>query len=194
MSNRILNTMKKNITLVVATMLLWTVYGVVACGSSSKGKEKDEKPVCDEWIHPDSTAYENLGRRLTDVLINAKTINAYSLVAKEKVNPDDYEVLPSFVREASLGKLTKDQATVLKYMLVSNGANYYNDSSFIVMSPFYPVIEFEFAKQKETAHIVVSFSDYTWAVKYDDKIQFKYNYASGIFLKRFCGYFLNQNK
>ena len=151
-----------------------------------------DEPVCDEWIHPDKHAYEILGRRLTDVLINAKSVNVYSLYPKENINSDDYELDAHFVRKEKLGTLSKEQAIVLKYTLISNGANYHNDSTFIVMSPYCPVIEFEFVKKKEVAHLIISFSDFSWAIKYDDKMQFRYNYASGTFLKRFCAYFLKE--
>ena len=181
--------------LFIAQMLY--VNSFSACTSTPKSeitKVKTEQPVCNNWIHPDQVAYQALGRHLTDVLINAKTIKVYSLIPKEQLNPDDYEVDAHFVRDSLLGTLTKEQATVLAYNLISNGANYHKDSTLIVMSPYYPVIEFEFTKKKEVAHIIISLSNYSWAVKFDDKIQFKYNYASGTFIKRFCDYFLNENK
>lgn len=178
------------ITMVLAAVLA-CANCIAACSADGDGTKK-ENPVCNDWIHPDSLAYQNLGRRLTDVLINAKTIKVYSLVPKERITPDDYEVESHFVREKQLGVLTKDQAVVLKYMLISNGANYHKDSSLIVMSPYYPIIEFEFTKKKEVAHVIISLSNYTWAIKFDDKLQFKYNYASGTFVKRFCDYFLQE--
>lgn len=179
--------------LLIAQMLWVNCFAACSSGSKSKvTKSKTELPVCNEWIHPDDIAYQTLGRRLTDLLINAKSIKVYSLTPKEQLNPDDYEVDAHFVRDSLLGTLTKEQAIVLKYNLVSNGANYHKDSSLIVMSPYYPAIEFEFTKKKEVAHIIISLSDYTWGVKYDDKIQFKYNYANGTFVKRFCDYFLNK--
>lgn len=180
----------------LVVQMLW-VNSLSACSSfpgCNTPKTKSKQPVCNDWIHPDQVAYNTLGRSLTDVLINAKTIKVYSLTPKEQLNPDDYEVDAHFVRDSLLGTLTKEQATVLAYNLISNGANYHKDSSLIVMSPYYPVIEFEFTKKKNVAHIIISLSDYTWAVKYDDKIQFKYNYVSGTFVKRFCEYFLNENK
>ncbi len=179
----------------VAQMLWGNCFA--ACSHSPETnpqKAKAERPVCNDWIHPDQTAYQALGKRLTDVLINAKSVKVYSLTPKEQLNPDDYEVDAHFVRDSLLGTLTKEQATVLAYNLISNGANYHKDSTLIVMSPYYPIIEFEYIKKKEVAHIIISLSNYTWAVKFDDKIQFKYNYASGAFIKRFCEYFINENK
>lgn len=189
--------MKKQRIVCMLAVLLLCGNCLAACTSHLRNdgvsKTKEGKSVCEDWIHPDSVAYQTLGKRLTDVLINAKSVKVYSLVFKEAINSDDYEVEPHFIRDSLLGSLTKDQAVVLKYMLVSNGANYHKDSTFIVMSPYYPVIEFEFIKKKEVAHVIISLSNYTWTVKFDDKIQFKYNYASGTFIKRFCDYFLKDD-
>lgn len=183
---------KKRFVLVFMASFL-CLCGMAACDFFSERKAK-EIPVCNDWIHPDSIAYRILGKRLTDVLINAKTVNVYSLNYKDTVNSDDVEIEPHFVRESLLGTLTRDQATVLKYTLIANGANYHRDSTFIVMSPYCPVIEFEFARKKEIAHVIVSLSNYTWTVKYDGKLQFNYNYASGTFVKRFCDYFFKKEK
>lgn len=178
--------------------MLWS-FSLTACSSTpansnKKSKQTSEKPVCNDWIHPDEVAYKNLGRHLTDILINAKTIKVYSLCPKEKLTPDDYEVDAHFVRDSLLGTLTKEQAVVLAYNLISNGANYHKDSSLIVMSPYYPILEFEYAKKKDVAHVIISLSDFTWTLKYDDKEQFHYNYASGTFIQRFCNYFLKKRK
>jgi hypothetical protein len=181
--------------LILTVNLLW-IDCLASCCPSNKttANKKAQHTTCNDWIHPDPKAYEELGARLTDVLINAKTINVYSLTPKEKINSDDYELDANFVRDKWLCKLTKGQATVLAYNLISNGANYHKDSTLIIMSPYYPIIEFEFIKKKEVAHVIISLSNYTWAIKYDDKIMFKYNYASGTFTKRFCDYFLNKQK
>lgn len=177
---------------------IFLVGCIMSCNAATKkgnvSMQNPEQPVCNEWIHPDSVAYQSLGRRLTDIFVNAKTVKVYSLMPKETTTPDDYVVETPFVREKLIGKLTKDQQTVLCYNLISNGANYHNDSTLIVMSPYYPVIEFEFTKKKEVAHVIISLSDYSWSVKYDDKIQFHYNYASGTFIKRFCNFFLKDNE
>lgn len=186
---------KRRLLFILLAGVLW-MNCLAACRPTDKKdrKGKAEIAVCNDWIHPDKVAYQELGRKLTDILINAKTVNVYSLALKEKVNADDYVVDSHFVRDSLLCKLTKDQATVLAYNLISNGANYHNDSTLIVMSPYYPIIEFEYIKKKEKAHLIISLSDYSWAIKYDDKILFRYNYASGTFIKRFCEYFLNDKK
>ena len=182
------------IFILIASMLWMNCFAACKSGAKKDNVAKIEKVVCNDWIHPDKVAYQELGHKLTDILINAKTINVYTLVPKEKINSDDYEVDANFVRESLLCKLTKEQATVLAYNLISNGSNYHKDSSLIVMSPYYPILEFEYVKKKETAHVIISPSNYSWSIKYDDKILFRYNYASGAFIKRFCEYFINKDK
>ena len=184
------------IFILIANMLWMNCFAACAptAKKGAKAKQKTEIAVCNDWIHPDKIAYRELGQKLTDILINAKRINVYSLTPKEKLNSDDYEVDAHFVRDSLLCRLSKVQATVLAYNLISNGANYHKDSTLIIMSPYYPVLEFEYIKKKETAHVIISLSDYSWSIKYDGKVLFRYNYASGTFIRRFCEYFLNKEK
>ena len=182
------------IFILIASTLWMNCFAACKSGAKKVNNAKVETVVCNDWIHPDKVAYQELGQKLTDILINAKTINVYTLVPKEKINSDDYEVDANFVRDSLLCKLTKEQATVLAYNLISNGANYHKDSSLIVMSPYYPILEFEYVKKKEAAHVIISPSNYSWSIKYEDKILFRYNYASGAFIKRFCEYFINKEK
>lgn len=184
--------------------LIFVMYALVysncclaACAPKEKKtetKQNVEKPVCEEWLHPDSVAYSNLGRRLADVLFNAKKVRVFALCPKEKVTADDVEIEPHFVRDTLLATLTKEQAVALKYSLISYGANYFKDTTNIPLVPYCPIIEFEFTKKKEAAHVFVSMSDFKWGVKYDSKTQFKYNYADGTFVHRFCKYFLSKKK
>lgn len=182
---------KSNLSKLVFAALLCFIT-TSAC-AQPKANQKIS-PVCNDWIHPDSVAYQTLGRTLTDVLINANKVNVYSLFPKENLTPDDFEVDNHFIRKSFLGTLTKDQATVLKYMLISNGANYHKDTSLIIMSPYTPVVEFEFIKKKQSAHVIISLIDYSWKIKYDDKEIFRYNFANGTFIGRFCKYFLNKQQ
>lgn len=159
-----------------------------------KQKNAVEKPLYPEWLKPDSVAYSNLGRHLSNILINATKVRAYSLLPKEKITLDDVEIESHFVRDTLLYELNKDQMIVLKYSLISCGANYHTDSAFIPLLPYCPVIEFEFINKKEVAHVFISLSDFKWGLRYDGKTQFKFNYGDGIFVHRFCDYFLSMNK
>jgi len=189
--------MKLKSIMIVMAALVYANCCLAACapkGKKTETRQSVEKPVCSEWIHPDSIAYSNLGKRLTDVLINASKVRVYSLRPKEKVTADDVEIEPHFVRDTQLATLTKEQAVVLKYSLISCGANYHNDTTSIPLAPYYPIIEFEFTKKKEVAHVFVSLSDFKWGINYDGKTQFKYNYGDGTFVHRFCDYFLSKKK
>ena len=59
------------------------------------------------------------------------------------------------------------------------------------MSPYMPILEFEFANKKEKAHVVISLSDMTWTVFYDDKKQFNFTYANEELLAQFCNYYVS---
>lgn len=180
----------------VIAIMAWTNC-IVACASNAKSEPdgvKEEKAICESWIHPDSVAYDKLGRRLATVLMKAQKVKVYELVPKENINSDDVEIEPHFVRGDLLETLTKEQMVVLKYSLISHGVNYHNDTTFIPLAPYCPVIEFEFTYKKEVAHVFVSMNDFEWGIRYDDKLQFKYNYGDGTFLHRFCNYFLKKRK
>lgn len=181
--------------LILFIALVYANCCFAAC-SVKKGNTKAsvEKPICAEWIHPDSIAFSNLGKRLTDMLMNAKQVRVFALRPKEKVTADDVEIEPHFVRDTLLTTLTKEQAVVLKYSLISCGANYFKDTTNIPLAPYCPIIEFEFSKKKEVAHVFVSLSDFKWGINYDGKTQFKYNYGDGTFVHRFCNYFLSKKK
>jgi len=189
--------MKLKSIMIVMAALVYANCCLAACapkGKKTETRQSVEKPVCSEWIHPDSIAYSNLGKRLTDVLINANKVRVYSLRPKEKVTADDVEIEPHFVRDTQLATLTKEQAVVLKYSLISCGANYSKDTLLVPMSPYCPEIEFEFTKKKEVAHVFISLVDGKWGVRYDGKTQFKYNYRDGVLLHRFCRFFLKNKK
>lgn len=186
-----MNNIKSTVIIVMA--LVYANCCLAACSAKGDGaRQSAEKPICAEWIHPDSVAFSNLGKRLADVLINANKVRVYALRPKEKVTADDVEIEPHFVRDTLLAALTKEQAVVLKYSLISCGANYFNDTTLVPMSPYCPEIEFEFTKKKEVAHVFVSLVDGQWGIRYDGKRQFKFNYRDGILLHRFCRFFLEK--
>lgn len=58
--------------------------------------------------------------------------------------------------------------------------------------PYYSNFEFEYKEAVDKDAIVIS--NYSWSIKYDDKILFRYNYVNGAFIKRFCEYFINKEK
>lgn len=180
--------MKGKILVSICTMLC---FCVIAC--ASKPKKTEDKPICAEWLKPDTAAYNKLGKRLAGVLFAPQKVKCYRLAGKEKVAENDVEIEKNFVRDTLLSTLKKEEVAVLQYSLLKSGKSYSRDS-IIVMSPYMPILEFEFQKKKEIAHVVVSLSDMTWTVFFDDKKQFHYNYANEELIAQFCNYYLSLSK
>ena len=174
----------------VSVLVLLMIFAVSVCAWNPR-KERKEKPLCPEWMMPDSTVYARLGKRLAGVLFAPQNVRCYRLVGKEKVMEGDVEIESNFVRDTLLSILRPDEVAVLQYALIRPQDSYATDS-VRVMSPYLPVLEFEFCKNKETAHVIISLSDMTWTVMYDDKRQFNYNYANEHLLSQFCRFYLGK--
>ena len=187
----------KGLRLIISIVLLQLWGGCFAACSPAEKKvivQRPEPLAVAEWMAPDSIALGHLGNRLSNLLLNASKVLVYRLTPREQVNSDDVEIVPHFVRDTLLGTLNKEQMAILKYSLISCGANYFNDSTLIPLAPYYPIIEFEFERKKQVAHVFVSLSDFKWGVNFDGKQQFLFNYADCITLHRICNYFLNRPK
>lgn len=134
----------------------------------------------------DSAVYGNLGKTLYDLLSSPQKVSCYLLMGKEHITPDDVVVEAPFVRDTLLvDKMSNEDVAVLQYLLPFDSENYKNDT-IIVRSPYLPMIEFSFIKKKAEAHLLVSLSDGTWTLVYDDKIQQHWNYADKRQIARFC--------
>lgn len=145
-------------------------------------KEKTEK----YRVPPDSAVYCMLGKSMTEVLFNPSKVTCYTLKGKKEVAKDDYEVEPNCVRDSLVGRLGTAQIAVLQFNLLSSDENYREDS-IKVRSPYMPRIEFCFEKRwKEPVHVIISPSDYSWTIFYDDKRQCHWNYANKRLLERYC--------
>ena len=183
--------MKQRITILIGIALC---FGLTACAwGPKKTKTKTEKPICAEWLQPDASVMEKLGNRLASTLFAPQSVRCYSLVGKEKVEDGEIEVEPNFVQDSLLATLGPKETAVLQYALLKPSNSYENDS-IKVMSPYIPVITFEFRRKNEKANVVISLSDMTWTVVYDGKSQFNYNYANKELIQEFCRYFINNNK
>ena len=106
---------------------------------------------------------------------------------KEKPAKGDVEVEHSIVRGKSLGLLNIEQRAVLRYTLFVPAESYQKDS-IRVRAPYNPVLEFVFyhKKMQQEAHVIMSPNDFSWTVFYDDKRQFKFNFANKETVVRFC--------
>jgi len=140
---------------------------------------------------PDSAVYAVLGKSMSDALFSPRRVTCWRLKPMEEPTANDYQVEPHWVRDSLIGQLTPQMYGVLQFVLLNNPDCYRLDS-VQVRSPYFPRLEFEFVKRKTTIHVVVSLSDYSWSVIYDDKCQFNYNYVDKELIDRFCQIILSE--
>lgn len=151
-----------------------------------------EPKVSKEPVRVDSVVYQNLGKSLYDILSSPQKVSCYLLEAKEEIKKEDIVIEKPFVRDTLLvEKMSKNDVAILQYLLPMDRENYQNDT-IKVRSPYIPYLEFLFTKKKSEAHVLVSLSDFTWTVIYDEKRQLHWNYADKKQIRRFCKQFLNK--
>lgn len=173
-------------------VFLICLVGLIGLSSCMAKEPKMSKADGGEAADVDSVVYKNLGKSLYELLSSPQRVSCYFLKAKENIKAEDIVIEKPFVRDTLLvGKISKEDIAILQYLLPMDRENYQNDS-VIVKSPYLPVIEFLFTKKKAEAHVLVSLSDFTWTVVYDDKIQLHCNYADKKQIRRFCNKFLKR--
>lgn len=165
-------------TIRVKLLALMLMAVIVSC---AKNVPKDAKYT----IMPDSVVYANLGKTMSDILFSPKKVTCYLIVGKKEVGSNDYELEDHYVRDAFVCKLTKEQTAILQFDLLASQRNYGSDS-IKVRSPYVPSIEFCFEQKKGTVHVLISLSNYSWTIYYDDKRQGNWNYADKDLIDRFC--------
>lgn len=137
-------------------------------------------------ILPDSVVYYTLGKSMSEVLFSPSKVTCYTIKGKPTLTEEDYEVEPHFVRDSLVGKLNASEIAVLQFNLLSDKENYKEDS-IKVRSPYVPCVEFCFEKKKQEAvHVVISLSDFSWTLIYDDKRQGNWNYEDKRLMERYC--------
>lgn len=151
--------------------------------ASSAYSSKQKKLVLAKSL-PDSLVLTQLGNTLTDILVNPTTVTMYAVRGKEQTDRNDFVLEPHYVRDSLYGVLSPEAITILEFTLITNESNYRTDS-IKVRSPYMPQFEFEFSKKKQTAHVLLSTSDFSWTVIYDGKKQFNYNYTDNGTIERF---------
>lgn len=168
-----------------------TTFSFASCSANNAPKQQAKKTtVRDIDIAPDSAAYACLGKTLADVLFSPKKVKCYHVVAKDNVDKDkDIEIHSHFVRDTLIAELDTKLVGILQHELLSYGENYKKDS-IRVRSPYAPQIVFVFEKKKSVAYVLVSLSDFSWSVVFDDKLQFNWNYEDKKAIRRFCEMFI----
>lgn len=118
-------------------------------------------------------------------------MKCYHISYKEKIKEKDVEVVKDYVRDSLIAELNSSQISVMQYVLISNPANYANDT-ILVQSPYFPTLEFEFGKKGHASiSIVISTLDRSWKMVSKGNEIYAHNIAEVRQVERFCNYFLN---
>lgn len=174
----------------VRFLIILSVLSMSCLFSCVNAKEKKEVNYA---IQPDSAVCATLGNTMTDVLFSPRKVTCYTLKGKSQVEEKDYELEPHYVRDSLIGKLKKEEISILQFELLSDDQNYHQDS-LKVRSPYVPALEFCFEKKKIEVHIIISLSNFTWTIFYDGKRQGNWNYADKRFMTRYCGMILKEEE
>lgn len=175
--------MKKNIVFI---LLALSGMGLFAC--HAKGVQETASPFI-----PDSTVYKILGKSLSEILFNPSRVRCYAVKNVAQPRKEELAFDQNFVCDTLISKLTKEETAILHFLLLSSPDNYH-ESAAKVRSPYFPNLAFEFKKNRRVAYVLVSLSDFSWSIYYDDKIQFNYNYTNADVIARFCNYYIQLKK
>lgn len=167
--------------------ILSVMLPIVSCGQNAKkvsSKTRKVMTIGHEIMEPDSIAVAQLGETAARVIFTPDKISLYSLRGYDTIPDNSVVVMPHYIREKQICYLDKDYAKILDFLLYNSKTNYTMDS-IKVRSPRIPFLELEYRRKKESVSVIFSFSDYTWAVKSDGKIQFICNYSEKELINRF---------
>lgn len=176
----------KNHVFIISCFLLIGA-SMMSCSAFTLGKTKVKLGT--DIVVPDSLVCAQLGSSVKETLLSPSSVKCYLLKGKSEVLESDFQVEPHYVRDTLVGALEPELYSILQYMLIADSNNYQQDS-VMVKSPYMPRVEFEFTKKKTVVHLVISLSDFSWSVIFDDKKQFNFNYADKAFVARYCSMFL----
>ena len=167
-------------------MFLVILFPNVLCLASIEdyGKQSSVKSV-----QPDSMVYTILGSTVSDVLFKPNRVTCYAIKGKGEIEPRDFQVESHWVRDSFIGKLSPQTVGVLQFVLLANIENYKNDT-LRIKAPYFPILEFEFQKKKDVVHVLISTSDHTWTIMYNDERIIHYNYHDCELIERFCNLFV----
>lgn len=165
--------------------LLCSVTSFASCNGL---KGKGEKYT----IQPDSSVYYSFGKTMSDILFSPSKVTCYTIKGKSTIDKEDYELEPHYVRDSLIAKLNASQIMLLQFNLLSDQENYKKDS-IQVRSPYVPCVEFCFEmKKQQPVHVIISLSNFSWTLVYDDKRQGNWNYADKRLMERFCKMILGE--
>ena len=164
----------------------------ISCFAAKEQKMKKESKPAVYAIQPDSNTYTILGKTMTDILFSPSKVTCYAVKGKAQVDKNDFELEPHYVRDSLIAKLTPSQVALFQFLVLSDKSNYSQDS-IKVRSPYVPHLELCFEKKKQQVHVLISQSDFSWTICYDDKKQGNWNYAEKRLVGRFCNMISNHS-
>lgn len=174
--------------------LFFVLFSVltISCFAAKEQKMKKESKPAVYAIQPDSNTYTILGKTMTDILFSPSKVTCYAVKSKAQVDKTDFELEPHYVRDSLIAKLTPSQVALFQFLVLSDKSNYSQDS-IKVRSPYVPHLELCFEKKKQQVHVLISQSDFSWTICYDDKKQGNWNYAEKRLVRRFCNMISNRS-
>lgn len=174
--------------------LFFVLFSVltISCFAAKEQKMKKESKPAVYAIQPDSNTYTILGKTMTDILFSPSKVTCYAVKGKAQVDKTDFELEPHYVRDSLIAKLTPSQVALFQFLVLSDKSNYSQDS-IKVRSPYVPHLELCFEKKKQQVHVLISQSDFSWTICYDDKKQGNWNYTEKRLVRRFCNMISNRS-
>lgn len=174
--------------------LFFVLFSVltISCFAAKEQKMKKESKPAVYAIQPDSNTYTILGKTMTDILFSPSKVTCYAVKGKAQVDKTDFELEPHYVKDSLIAKLTPSQVALFQFLVLSDKSNYSQDS-IKVRSPYVPHLELCFEKKKQQVHVLISQSDFSWTICYDDKKQGNWNYAEKRLVRRFCNMISNRS-
>ena len=174
--------------------LFFVLFSVltISCFAAKEQKMKKESKPAVYAIQPDSNTYTILGKTMTDILFSPSKVTCYAVKGKAQVDKTDFELEPHYVRDSLIAKLTPSQVALFQFLVLSDKSNYSQDC-IKVRSPYVPHLELCFEKKKQQVHVLISQSDFSWTICYDDKKQGNWNYAEKRLVRRFCNMISNRS-
>ena len=174
--------------------LFFVLFSVltISCFAAKEQKMKKESKPAVYAIQPDSNTYTILGKTMTDILFSPSKVTCYAVKGKAQVDKTDFELEPHYVRDSLIAKLTPSQVALFQFWVLSDKSSYSQDS-IKVRSPYVPHLELCFEKKKQQVHVLISQSDFSWTICYDDKKQGNWNYAEKRLVRRFCNMISNRS-
>ena len=173
-------------------LVLFSVLAISCFAAKDQKKTKKEPKPVTYVIKPDSNTYAILGKTMTDILFSPSKVTCYAVKGKAQVDKSDLELEPHYVRDSLIAKLSPSQISMFQFLVLSDKSNYSQDS-VKVRSPYVPQLELCFEKKKQQVHVLISQSDFSWTICYDDKKQGNWNYAEKRLVGRFCKMISNSN-